>query len=50
MTTTVADHLLERLREWDIDHVFGYAGDGINGLLAAWERAGDSAAVRAGAA
>jgi len=41
MGQTVADHLLERLREWDVDHVFGYAGDGINGLLAAWERAED---------
>jgi pyruvate dehydrogenase (quinone) len=41
MTTTVADHLLERLREWRIEHVFGFAGDGINGLLAAWQKAGD---------
>ena len=36
---TVADHLLQRLREWDVDIVFGYPGDGINGLLAAWVRA-----------
>jgi pyruvate dehydrogenase (quinone) len=41
MARTVADVLLERLREWGVDHVFGYAGDGINGLLAAWERAED---------
>ena len=41
MSQTVADHVLERLREWGVDHVFGYAGDGINGLLAAWEKAGD---------
>ena len=33
--------MLERLREWGVDHVFGYAGDGINGLLSAWERADD---------
>src|SRR6202012_166071 len=26
-------------REWDITQVFGYPGDGINGLLAAWGRA-----------
>src|SRR6478735_8810460 len=38
MTTTVADYLLQRLREWQVEHVFGFAGDGINGLLAAWER------------
>lgn len=35
----VADYLLERLRAWDVQHVFGYAGDGINGILAAWGRA-----------
>jgi pyruvate dehydrogenase (quinone) len=36
---TVADYLLTRLREWDVEHVFAYAGDGINGILAAWGRA-----------
>ncbi|WP_020119167.1 thiamine pyrophosphate-requiring protein [Streptomyces canus] len=41
MSTKVSDHVLERLREWGVDHVFGYPGDGINGLLAAWGRAGD---------
>ncbi|MFI6452713.1 thiamine pyrophosphate-requiring protein [Streptosporangium amethystogenes] len=41
MSTTVADHVLERLREWGVERVFGYPGDGINGLLAAWGRAGD---------
>src|SRR5919202_713393 len=38
---TVADVLLARLREWDVRQVFGYPGDGINGLLAAWGRAED---------
>ena len=38
---TVADHLLARLRDWGVDTVFGYAGDGINGLLAAWGRSAD---------
>ncbi|MFD1660811.1 thiamine pyrophosphate-requiring protein [Streptomyces caeni] len=41
MSTKVADHVLERLREWGVEHVFGYPGDGINGLLAAWGRAED---------
>ncbi|MGH3462434.1 MAG: thiamine pyrophosphate-requiring protein [Kribbellaceae bacterium] len=41
MTQTVADRLLHRLREWGVAHVFGYAGDGINGLLTAWEKADD---------
>ncbi|MDQ2638254.1 MAG: thiamine pyrophosphate-binding protein, partial [Actinomycetota bacterium] len=35
----VADFLLERLRAWDVEHVFGYPGDGINGILAAFGRA-----------
>ncbi|CAL9606080.1 thiamine pyrophosphate-requiring protein [Streptomyces sp. enrichment culture] len=39
MSTTVSDHILERLREWGVEHVFAYPGDGINGLLAAWGRA-----------
>ncbi len=38
---TVADYLLERLRAWDVTHVFAYPGDGINGILAAWGRAGN---------
>lgn len=37
MAYTVADHLLDRLTEWGIDKVFAYPGDGINGILAAWE-------------
>src|SRR5262245_34569023 len=36
---TVADYLLDRLRAWDVQHVFGFPGDGINGILAAWGRA-----------
>src|SRR6188508_1096594 len=39
MGINVADYLLQRLREWEVDTVFGYPGDGINGLLAAWGRA-----------
>ncbi|WP_282693308.1 thiamine pyrophosphate-requiring protein [Streptomyces sp. CC208A] len=39
--TKVSDRILERLREWDVEYVFAYPGDGINGLLAAWGRAGD---------
>ncbi|MET8243670.1 thiamine pyrophosphate-requiring protein [Streptomyces sp. NPDC005202] len=41
MNTKVADHILQRLREWGVKDVFGYPGDGINGLLAAWGRAED---------
>ena len=41
MADKVADVLLARLREWGVEQVFGYPGDGINGLLAAWGRAQD---------
>src|SRR3954466_14611003 len=41
MSQTVADFLLSRLREWGVRQVFGFPGDGINGLLAAWGRAGN---------
>ncbi|EME52484.1 thiamine pyrophosphate-requiring protein [Amycolatopsis decaplanina] len=39
MATTVADHVLERLREWNVEQVFGYPGDGINGLIGAFGKA-----------
>ena len=39
MADTVGDYVLQRLREWGVRQVFGYPGDGINGLLAAWARA-----------
>ncbi len=39
MAQTVADVVLERLRAWNVHQAFGYPGDGINGLLAAWGRA-----------
>jgi pyruvate dehydrogenase (quinone) len=38
---TVADFILERLRAWGVERVYGYPGDGINGLLGALNRAGD---------
>ena len=41
MGMKVADQVLRRLREWGVEQVFGYPGDGINGLLAAWGRAGN---------
>ncbi|HWJ81481.1 MAG TPA: thiamine pyrophosphate-requiring protein [Nocardioides sp.] len=44
MSTTVSDYLLQRLREWGVDHVFGYPGDGINGILGAFGRADDQPA------
>jgi pyruvate dehydrogenase (quinone) len=36
----VADVVVERLRAWGVQRVFGYSGDGINTLLGALRRAG----------
>ncbi|MFB9907004.1 thiamine pyrophosphate-requiring protein [Allokutzneria oryzae] len=36
MAETVADYLLQRLRDWGVEQVFGYPGDGINGIVAAF--------------
>jgi pyruvate dehydrogenase (quinone) len=41
MAKTVADFLLERLSGWGVRRIYGYPGDGINGLLGALNRAGD---------
>src|SRR3954471_19552112 len=41
MSKTVGDFFWERLRAWGVDTVFGYPGDGINGLLGALNRAGN---------
>ncbi|WP_433558316.1 thiamine pyrophosphate-requiring protein [Pseudonocardia xinjiangensis] len=41
MAESVGDHILRRLREWGVEQVFGYPGDGINGIIAAFGRAGD---------
>ncbi len=40
MSATVADHLLERLAANGVHRVFGYPGDGINGIMGAMDRAG----------
>ena len=39
MTKTVGDFLWQRLRDWGVRRVFGYPGDGINGLIGARDRA-----------
>jgi pyruvate dehydrogenase (quinone) len=40
MADKVSDFLIERLRDWHIHRIFGYPGDGINGILGAISRAG----------
>jgi pyruvate dehydrogenase (quinone) len=43
MSETVGDHLLERLAsDWGVERVFGYPGDGINGIMGAFGRDGSA--------
>ncbi|MGG1947904.1 thiamine pyrophosphate-requiring protein [Trinickia sp. NRRL B-1857] len=39
MAQTVGDFIVERLHEWGVRRMFGYPGDGINGLFGALQRA-----------
>ena len=42
MSETVADHLLDRLSSaWGVKRIYGYPGDGINGIIAAFGRSED---------
>ena len=41
MSQKVGDYVLARLREWGVEKVFAFPGDGINGILAAWVRSGN---------
>jgi hypothetical protein len=36
MPQTVAAFMLDRLRQWGVTRIYGYPGDGINGLLGAF--------------
>jgi len=36
--STVADFIVERLQQWNVRRVFGYPGDGINGVIGAIHR------------
>jgi pyruvate dehydrogenase (quinone) len=39
MTATVSDFLIARLFDWGVRRIYGYPGDGINGILGALNRA-----------
>jgi pyruvate dehydrogenase (quinone) len=39
MAKNVSDHLVERLAAWGVRRVYGYPGDGINGIMGALRRA-----------
>jgi pyruvate dehydrogenase (quinone) len=42
MTQTVGDFLLARLAEWGVQRIYGYPGDGINGIMGAFGRDGNA--------
>jgi pyruvate dehydrogenase (quinone) len=42
MAKKVGDFLLERLQTWGVTRIFGYPGDGINGIVSAIGRAKDA--------
>ncbi|HEX3581585.1 MAG TPA: thiamine pyrophosphate-requiring protein [Thermoanaerobaculia bacterium] len=39
---TVADFLVHRLQAWGVNRIYGYPGDGINGIMGALERVGEA--------
>lgn len=39
MTTQSSDFFVERLKAWGVTRIYGYSGDGINGVLGALQRA-----------
>ena len=41
MSDTVGDYILERLSTWGVRRIYGYPGDGINGLMGAFTRSSD---------
>ncbi|MGO9427810.1 thiamine pyrophosphate-requiring protein [Rhodoblastus sp.] len=41
MSITVGDFIIERLHAWGVRKIFGYPGDGINGVFGAMNRAPD---------
>jgi pyruvate dehydrogenase (quinone) len=42
MTETASDFLIKRITEWGLKRIYGYPGDGINGIIGAIDRAGDA--------
>ncbi|MGI8955358.1 MAG: thiamine pyrophosphate-requiring protein [Chthoniobacterales bacterium] len=41
MSDTVSDHLIKRITEWGLRRIYGFPGDGINGIIGAIARADD---------
>jgi pyruvate dehydrogenase (quinone) len=47
MSNTVGDFLLRRLGQWNIKRIYGYPGDGINGIMGALGRQDDIEFIQA---
>ena len=47
MAETVGDFLLKRLSQWGVRQVYGYPGDGINGIMGAFGRSRDVRFIQA---
>ncbi len=47
MAATVGDFLLQRLAAWGVHRIFGYPGDGINGIMGAFGRTDDVEFIQA---
>ena len=41
MADTVSDFMVQRLQQWGVERIYGYSGDGINGMMDALHRAED---------
>ncbi len=41
MAQLVSDFLIKRITEWGLKRIYGFPGDGINGIIGAIDRAGD---------
>ncbi|MGA7269457.1 MAG: thiamine pyrophosphate-requiring protein [Acidimicrobiia bacterium] len=41
MANTVSDYMFDRLEEWGVETIFGFPGDGINGIMGALDRTDD---------
>ena len=42
MAELVGDFLIKRITEWGLRRIYGFPGDGINGIIGAIDRAGDA--------
>jgi pyruvate dehydrogenase (quinone) len=47
MAQTVGDFIIEQLHAWGVRRIYGYPGDGINGVFGALNRAQAAAAFPA---